>query len=271
MKQRILTALILTPIAIAIILLSPTALFAAIVGLAFLLAAWEWTRLVGIVGVAARAAYVAVAGALMALLWLDRGGESWTITMAVGLAWWLASLAWLRHFSFAASPTPRNRALKLAVGFAVVIPAWVALVEIHGTPPHGQWWTLFALVLVWAADTFAYFTGSRFGRVKLAPRISPGKTIEGAWGALIGGALVAVAGGWWLGERDLALALLVGVGVLTIVFSIVGDLFESLLKRQANVKDSGTLFPGHGGLLDRLDSILAALPVFVVGKEWLGL
>ena len=271
MKQRILTALILTPIAVAIILLSPTALFAAIVGLAFLLAAWEWTRLVGVVALAARILYVAVAAALMALLWLDRNGESGDIALAIGLAWWIISLAWLRHFSFAASPTPRNRALKLAAGFAVVIPAWVALVEIHGKQPDGEWWTLFALVLVWAADTFAYFAGSRFGRVKLAPRISPGKTIEGAWGALIGGALVAVAGGWLLGQRDLVLVLLVGIGVLTIVFSIVGDLFESLLKRQANVKDSGTLFPGHGGLLDRLDSVFAAMPVFAAGMGMIDL
>jgi phosphatidate cytidylyltransferase len=271
MKQRILTALVLAPIAIAIILLAPTALFAAIVALAFLLAAWEWTRLVGVVAPGPRALYVVVAGALMGLLWSSREGDAWAITIALGLAWWLASLVWLRHFSFAASPTPRNRALKLAAGFAVLIPAWVALVDLHRIAPLGQWWTLFALVLVWAADTFAYFTGSRFGRVKLAPRISPGKTIEGAWGALIGGALVAVAGGWLLGERDLALVLLVAVAVLTLVFSIVGDLLESLLKRQANVKDSGTLFPGHGGLLDRLDSVFAAMPVFAAGKAMIDL
>ena len=123
-----------------------------------------------------------------------------------------------------------------------------------------------ALGLVWAADTFAYFAGSRFGRRKLAPRISPGKTVEGAIGAFAGGALVAVAGGWLLDQRGLALVLLVALAVLTLAASIIGDLVESLVKRQANVKDSGALFPGHGGLLDRLDSVFAAMPVFAAGK-----
>ncbi|MBN8482925.1 MAG: phosphatidate cytidylyltransferase, partial [Xanthomonadales bacterium] len=266
MKQRIITALVLTPIAVALILLAPTPLFAVVVGVAFLMALWEWTRLVGLESAGPRAAYVAGAASLLGLLWVFRDGDAWTFTIALGLAWWLVALAWLRHFSFAAAPTRGNRMLKLIAGWVVVVPAWVALLLIHRSEPLGHWWALFALALVWAADTFAYFAGSRFGRTKLAPRISPGKTIEGAWGALAGGALVAMAGGWLLGERGLALALLVGAGLVAIVFSIVGDLFESLLKRQANVKDSGALFPGHGGLLDRLDSVFAAIPVFAAGK-----
>ena len=266
MKQRIITALVLTPIAVALILLAPTPVFGVVVGAAFLMALWEWTRLVGLATTGTRAAYVTGAALLLGLLWAWRDGDAWPITIGLGLAWWLVALAWLRSFSFAASPTRGNHLLKLATGYLVVIPAWVALLAIHRSEPLGHWWTLFALALVWAADTFAYFAGSRFGRTKLAPRISPGKTIEGAWGALAGGAIVAVAGAWLLGDRGLDLALLVGVGLLAIVFSIVGDLFESLLKRQANVKDSGALFPGHGGLLDRLDSVFAAMPVFAAGK-----
>lgn len=266
MKQRILTALVLTPIAIAIILLSPTPAFAVIVGIAFLLALWEWTRLVGLGSMGSRGAAVAFGALVLGGLWFARDGIAWPWLIGLGLAWWFVSLLWLRHFSFAASPTPANRRLKLVVGYVVIVPAWVALMTIHGIEPLGHWWTLFALVLVWAADTFAYFAGSRFGRRKLAPRISPGKTIEGALGAFAGGALVAVIGGWLLGERGMELVLLVGVALLTLAASIVGDLFESLLKRQANVKDSGALFPGHGGLLDRLDSVFAAMPVFVAGK-----
>jgi phosphatidate cytidylyltransferase len=151
-------------------------------------------------------------------------------------------------------------------GLCVLVPAWAALVQLHGEKPNGRLWTLFALVLVWAADTFAYFAGSRFGRNKLAPRISPGKTLEGVWGALIGTALVALIAGWWMQQRGAGLALLVGLAVLCVVFSIIGDLFESLMKRQAGVKDSGSLFPGHGGMLDRLDGVFAALPLFVIGK-----
>lgn len=271
MKQRILTALILIPIAIAIILLLPTPAFAAIVAVVFLMTQWEWTRLIGITTTTVRVASVLIGAMLLAGLWSLRDQDIWWLVIGAGVLWWLLAMLWLRHFSFAASPTPGNRALKLVAGLGIFVPAWAALVEIHAIEPLGRWWTLFALVLIWAADSFAYVTGSRYGRTKLAPRISPGKTIEGAWGALVGAALVALLGGWLFGDRGLALALLLGVAMLTVVFSIVGDLFESLIKRQANVKDSGALFPGHGGLLDRLDSVFAAMPVFAVGKALIDL
>ncbi|MBX3692917.1 MAG: phosphatidate cytidylyltransferase [Luteimonas sp.] len=266
MKQRIITALVLTPIAVAIILLLPTPVFAVIVGTTFLLALWEWTRLVGLESMASRVTAVVAGALLLAGLWYADHAAVWPMVIGLGLVWWLVSLAWLRHFSFAASPSPGNRVLKLVVGYLLIVPAWVALMTIHDLEPLGHWWALFALALVWAADTFAYFAGSRFGRRKLAPRISPGKTVEGAIGAFVGGALVALTGGWLLGERGLGLALLVIVALLTLAASIIGDLFESLAKRQANVKDSGALFPGHGGLLDRLDSVFAAMPVFAAGK-----
>ncbi len=266
MKQRVITALILAPLAIAIVLLLPTAVFAGIILSTWLLALWEWSRLVGVTSVASRALLLVVAAACCAALWTVRDTEWSLIVIGLGCLWWLISLAWLRHFSFAAAPTTGNRALKLFAGLLVTVPAWMALVQLHGDPNHGPVWALFALMLVWAADVSALLVGRRFGRRKLAPRVSPGKTIAGAWGAIAGSALVAAVGGWLLGEHGLALVLLVGVALLAIAFSIVGDLFESLLKRQANVKDSGNLFPGHGGLLDRLDSVFAALPVFVFGK-----
>ena len=193
------------------------------------------------------------------------------MVIGAGVVWWLLSLAWMRHFSFAASPTLGNRAIKLAAGALVLLPAWAALVEIHEQPQAGAIWSLNALALVWAADSLAYFAGSRFGRRKLAPRISPGKTLEGVWGGLLGGGVVAAMGGLWLGERGWPLLLLVGLGLLCVVWSIIGDLFESLMKRQANVKDSGTLFPGHGGMLDRLDGVFAAMPMFAVGKVMIDL
>lgn len=266
MKQRIVTGLILAAIAITFILLSSEPLFAGLLGVVWLLASWEWTRLIGMPSQAARLVAVLVNALLMAGLWSVRGEWPWWAAIAAGMLWWLLSLAWMRHFSFAASPTTGNRLFKLCAGSLVLLPSWVALVEMHNNPELGAVWTLFALVLVWAADSFAYFTGSRFGRNKLAPRISPGKTLEGVWGALAGSGIIAFAGGWWLGERGWPLLLLVGLGLLCVVFSVIGDLFESLMKRQANVKDSGNLFPGHGGLLDRLDGVFAAMPVFVAGK-----
>lgn len=266
MKQRVITALILAPLAIAIVLLLPTAAFASIILLTWLLALWEWSRLAGVTSMASRVALLVVAVACCAALWSVRGTEWSLLVIGIGCLWWLVSIVWLRHFSFAAAPTAGNRVLKLVAGLLVTVPAWMALVQLHGDPDHGPVWALFALMLVWAADVSALLVGRRYGHRKLAPRVSPGKTIAGAWGAMAGAALVAAIGGWLLGEHGLALLLLVGVALLAMLFSIIGDLFESLLKRHANVKDSGNLFPGHGGLLDRLDSVFAALPVFVLGK-----
>ena len=271
MKQRIITALILAPIAIAFILMSSTPIFAGVLLLVWAASMWEWTRLIGMQSASARIGSVIVIVLLMVGLWLVRGEKWWWICIGAGVVWWLIALRWMRSFSFAASPTSRNQAIKLIAGLFVLVPAWTALVEIHGQADLGPAWALFALFIVWSADSFAYFVGSRFGRNKLAPRISPGKTLEGVWGALIGSGLIALIGGWWLGQRDLPLILLIGLGLVCVIWSIIGDLFESLMKRQANVKDSGALFPGHGGLLDRLDGVVAAMPVFVVGKALIDL
>lgn len=271
MKQRILTGLILAPLAIAFVLLSPTSLFAAVLVAVWLVAAWEWAILAGLSSAPARIAVLVVTAACLAGLWLGRGQWAWWAAIVIGAAWWLLAVLWMRHFSFAAAPTPGNRLLKLGAGSVTLLPAWVALIEIHGQGERGPYWALFALMLVWAADTFAYFSGSRFGRTKLAPRISPGKTREGVWGAMAGTIVVAIVGGYWLGQRGVALWLLVGLAVICVVYSILGDLFESLLKRQASLKDSGSLFPGHGGMLDRLDGVFAAMPAFVVGSHLIDL
>jgi phosphatidate cytidylyltransferase len=188
-----------------------------------------------------------------------------------GVAWWLLACVWLRHFAFGAAPTAENRNLKLLAGALVIFPAWVAGVNIHAGESHGHAWVFLAMLLVWAADTGAYFAGRFFGKRKLAPNISPGKTWAGVYGAFVASALVILVGGWLLGVRDARLIGLVVVAIVTVASSIVGDLLESLMKRHASVKDSGALFPGHGGLLDRLDSVFAALPVFALGKLLLGL
>ncbi len=271
MKQRIITAFILATIAITFILLSSTPLFAGVLLLVWAAAMWEWTRLIGMQASISRAASVVVIVLLMAGLWLIRGQTWWWICIGAGVVWWLIALLWMRSYSFAASPTPRNRLIKLIAGLFVLAPAWAALVQIHGQDNLGPAWALFALFIVWTADTFAYFSGRHFGRNKLAPRISPGKTLEGVWGALIGSALIAFIGAWWLGQRDVPLILLIVLALLCVVWSITGDLFESLMKRQANVKDSGALFPGHGGMLDRMDGVVAAMPIFAVGKTLIDL
>lgn len=267
--QRVLTALLLAPLAIAVILLPTTPWFAAICAAVFVAALEEWFRLAGVRSTAARLALLAAAATLFGLLWQVHAGGPGIALLVLGVAWWLLALAWLRHFAFAAAPTAENRLLKLGAGLLVMLPAWIALIALHGQEPHGNWWTLLALVIVWAADIGAYFSGRTFGKRKLAPQISPGKTRAGAYGALLAGLLVCLAGGALLGVRGMPLAGLGLLGIVTVVASIIGDLLESLMKRHAGVKDSGSVFPGHGGLLDRLDSVFAALPVFALGLKLL--
>jgi phosphatidate cytidylyltransferase len=271
LKQRTLTALVLAPLAIALILLAPTAVFALVTGARSLQALWEWTRLAGVASNAARIAVIVLNAALLVLLWTIRDEPLAWYVIGAGVAWWLLSLLWLRHLSYAAAPTRENALLKLLAAEFAVLPAWLALAHLHGEGEHGRNWALLAVVLVWAADTGAYFAGKRFGTTKLAPRISPNKTRAGAYAALLVAGSVAVVAGWMLGSRNVALLALALLALVTVLASILGDLVESLLKRQANVKDSGTLFPGHGGLLDRVDSVFSAVPVFVAGKALIGL
>jgi phosphatidate cytidylyltransferase len=271
LRQRIITALLLLPVALAIILLLPTWLFGIVIGLLLLLAGWEWTALAGLRGTPARAVFLAGIAVALAALWLAHGSSLWPVIIVLGVVWWLVCCLWLRHYAYGAAPTRENIALKLAVGVLLLVPTWIAALDIHGSPDHGHGWTLVAIVIVWAADTGAYFSGRLFGKRKLAPQISPGKTWAGVYGALLFGALFAGLGAWLLDVRGVQLAGMVVLGLLVVAASVVGDLLESLMKRQAQVKDSGTLFPGHGGLLDRMDSVFAALPVFAIGKLLLGL
>ncbi|MBL8296814.1 MAG: CDP-archaeol synthase [Rhodanobacteraceae bacterium] len=271
MKTRTLTALVLAPTAIALILFVPTALFAAVTGAVFLYAIWEWTRLLGLRAQAARGAVVVLHALALIALWFVRGSLAWWGVILAGVAWWSVAPLWLRHFSFGVAPTRENTALKLVIGFLIVVPAWCALLQVHAAAERGPWWALFGLMLVWVADSGAYLAGSRWGRSKLAPRISPGKTWAGVYGALAASALVGIAGSALLGISGAAMVGIFVLAMLTVLASIVGDLFESLIKRHANLKDSGDLFPGHGGMFDRLDSVFAALPVWAAGLALLRL
>ncbi len=271
LKNRVVTSIILTPLAVFLVLLLDSSSVALLTAVLTLCALWEWLRLLGYTDAKVRSALIALHAVAIALLWLWRETFVWWIVICAGIAWWILAIVWLRHFSFAAAPTPENRRLKLIVGILIALPAWAALIGLHLGTDNGHAWALFALVLVWCADTAAYFAGSRFGTTKLAPRISPGKTRMGVYGALIATVGVALLGGWFLNVRGFALIALLGLALLSVIFSIIGDLFESMVKRHANVKDSGTLVPGHGGVLDRLDSVFAALPVFAIGKLLLGL
>ena len=152
---------------------------------------------------------------------------------------------------------------KLLIGLLILLPAWQGLVFIKQLP-LGNWLIMAVMVLVWGADIGAYFSGKAFGKRKLAPQVSPGKSWEGVYGglalSLVITAVVGLVRDWTLGQMILGL-----LGAAIVVFiSVVGDLTESMFKRQSGIKDSSNLLPGHGGVLDRIDSLTAAIPVFAV-------
>ena len=270
---RMLSTAVMAPVAIASVLWLPSRFLAAAVAAVLMIGLWEWTSLAGLRERLPRAAYLLGNAVLIAALaWgARRGLFILELVSVLGAAWWLLVIAWLTRFNFAARDTPFARTVKLLAGTACVVPAWAALCLTHADGVRGPLWTLFALALVWVADSGAYLAGSRWGRHKLAPRISPGKSWEGLFGGLAASLLLAVAATPLLHTGWDALPTLLLLTAVTMLVSVAGDLFESMLKRHAGAKDSSDLIPGHGGVLDRVDSLLAALPVFVVAKGWLGL
>lgn len=275
-RTRVLTALAMTPVAIAGILLLPTPWLVALSAALFLMGLWEWFKLAEIEDSLARTVLLVVNLLLMvALSWGSRtqsGGSLvlFEIAVVIGVLWWLLACLWLKHYQFASDHDTHARAFKLAAGTLAVVPAWCAMALLHASQPNGNRWLLVALAIVWAGDTGAYFVGRAMGRTKLAPRVSPNKTVEGLLGGMFCALVAAVAFGWFAGVEREHLLLLGIAALLTFAASVVGDLFESLLKRHVGVKDSGDLLPGHGGILDRIDAVLAALPVFALCKLWLG-
>jgi phosphatidate cytidylyltransferase len=275
-RTRVLAALILTPVAIAAILLLPTPWLVALAAVVFLVGLWEWFRLADIDDTLARTALLVVNMALMvAIVWGSRTSSGFNyvllqIMTVIGVIWWLLAMLWLKHFDFASDHATHARVFKLAAGTLAIVPAWCALGWLHGSDPGGHRWLFVALAIVWAADTGAYFAGRHYGKRKLAPRISPNKTVEGVLGGLACGLLVALVFAPFAGATLAQLPLVGLVALVAVGFSVVGDLFESLLKRHVGAKDSGDLIPGHGGVLDRIDGVVAALPVFALGKAWLG-
>jgi len=283
-RTRVAAALVLTPIAIAAVLLLPTPWLAALAAILFLAGLWEWFRLAEIDDTLARSVLLVANLALMvAIVWGSRtpdGGMSFVLlklATVIGVIWWLLATAWLRAFDFASDHDTHARVFKLAAGTLAVVPAWCALAWLHAEPSPtqhfpaiGHRWLFVALAIVWSADSAAYFAGRHFGKHKLSPRISPNKTVEGLAGGVVAGVVVAVGFAPLADATPAQLPAVALAAFFAVLASVVGDLFESLLKRHVGAKDSGDLIPGHGGILDRIDGVLAALPVFALAKAWLG-
>lgn len=270
LRTRILTAAIVLPLVVASIVWLPTAAVAALFAGLLAVAAWEWGGLIAVTEGHARAVLAVVSVPVLAACWYP----AWRVAIG-GFLLPLAVLGWLLAI-VAIIRFPRGwdisitwPALGAALGLFVLAAPFTALVTLHAGG-RGAALVLLLFVLIWAADTGAYFAGHAWGRTPLAARVSPGKSREGAYGGVALALLAAGLGGWLLGYAGAQWLAFVLLGGVTAILSIVGDLTISMFKRQAGVKDSGNLFPGHGGVLDRLDSLFAAAPLFVLGVEWIG-
>jgi phosphatidate cytidylyltransferase len=274
LKERVVTAVVLLGGLLAALFLLPQLAWLGLVALVCGAAAWEWAALNGLQGWR-RPGFAALCGASCLVLGLLAGlgaeaatpaGALFAIYLASAMFWIVLVPNWLRHKWRIA----RTSAV-VVIGLVVLLAPALALAHLRQLDP---WLLLGAMALVWVADIAAYFVGRAFGRHKLAPQISPGKTWEGAAGAVVGVLVVGVTM-FVLGRpAHMSLQGLLVVAPLLVVLtamSIAGDLFESLLKRQAGMKDSGTLLPGHGGILDRIDSLTSTLPLVGLIALWLAL
>jgi len=251
LQKRVLTASILIPLVIISIFFLPAKVFIFISLFIFLLAAWEWTRLAGFETNIKRS--FALLGMCVLFFALSFGFIP-LIYQVIGI-WSFASLAVL--FYPRGTGIYGSKVLSLIIGALILFPAWAALTALQWDPKF----LLYVMVLIWGVDTGAYFVGRCYGKHKLAALVSPGKTWEGVLGGLVVSLCIAASAFFFLNPKISLFPWLI-LSLITAVFSIIGDLFESLFKRLRNVKDSGTLLPGHGGILDRIDSLIAAMPIF---------
>ena len=264
LKARIATALLLAALVIVVLLFLPPIVAGVLIGMAVFAAGWEWASFARLTSKAARFAYatgvvLVLAGAEV----LSRDPARLELLLRVAAAWWLVAFVWLAVRAQSGGPLAAG-----VVGFFVLVPAGLGLAHLVALQPHGQLLLLYMLVLIAAADVGAYFGGRAFGRLRLAPHVSPGKTWEGFASGMLAAAAIGAAGAllfevpfWpWLFLCE-----------LVALVSVVGDLTESMFKRHVGLKDSGSLLPGHGGVLDRIDSLTAAAPTFLLGLMALGL
>jgi len=272
LKLRIITAAILLSTFLVVLFLLPFFVFVVFVTVVVLIGAWEWANLSGFESSLQRLLYALVTASLMVSvgIYVDMAGSIKTSElmdlnlvrniMLVAGAWWAVALLWVQGYPSSAVLWG-NRWVRSFMGWLVLLPMWLAVIYLDQLP-KGPWLTLLLLLTVVVADTGAYFFGRAFGKRKLAVNVSPGKSWEGFWGGLFCCALLAMLVAVYTGsERWLVLIIIL---LVTSLSSVLGDLMESMVKRYRNIKDSGRILPGHGGVMDRIDSITAAAPIFVL-------
>ncbi len=265
-KARLLSGSILGLMILLIVILAPNQWFALACCVLFGIAAWEWARLTSQSEPIAKVSYLGATIALFGLLWSLRNQSVSGLWLGMAVVFWAALSLFLRRYHRDESTGPRWQWSLALAGLIVIPAAWLAFVKLHAIH-YG--WLLYVLILAASADSFAFLIGKLMGRHKLAPELSPGKTLEGFMGGMMAVFLLSLLTAWWVGFSGSTLLVFVLLSLITGLLSVEGDLFESLIKREAGVKDSGTILPGHGGILDRFDSHLAAAPLFYLGLHWM--
>jgi len=264
--KRTLTASIIVPIVVfGILSLTPTG-FALAIGLILIISSWEYCNLIQIKHFAGKVLFTSLI--LIVTYFLNSVSSNLTVVLYAGAVWWLIALIWVVMFPKGSNMLRKTLIVRLSNGLFIFVPMATALMALH---IQDKTLVLFLLVLIWAADIGAYFTGKFFGKNKLCPRVSPGKTLEGVYGG-IGLAQIVAITYVYISTQTLLLNdfLIFSFLALSIsLVSVLGDLFESVLKRIAEVKDSGNILPGHGGMLDRLDSLTSSAPIFFILFEFL--
>lgn len=288
--QRIITALILVPLVVLAVFQLPSEYFSLLIGVITLLAAWEWTNLIGIHSPVKRGLFLVAL--ILPMLWLHfwtqflelaaqlldwpdvrdfSGVLEWLVVVPV--LFWILVMILIRNTPTGVLNLKLKTRYKALIGWLVLLAVWLFLTRLRAF--YGSEMTLYFLALIWVADIAAYFAGKKFGKTKLSPEISPGKTVQGMYGAFIAGAVWAAAFIGYYGYSDgfiwMRIIDFMLLSVLTVLISIYGDLFFSAVKRQRGVKDTGSILPGHGGILDRIDSLIAATPFFYAGIVVIGL
>ncbi len=277
LKHRIITALWLIPLVLGAIFFFPVEYFSWALIAVFLIAAKEWGRIIDKRCTTTQWSFTVTIGILLVALnilvpthgiW-SKGGlhPVYLAILIIGTCWWLVSFLLVLTFPKSSAVWGKSHMLKSMFGQLTLIPCFVALVALkainqESMPYYGGSLVFLVMLTVWAADSGAYFAGKALGKHKLMPNVSPAKTIEGLVGGLVM-TMVVVAGVMCVSPEQ-ELGLVIGVTLFVAIVSAIGDLSESMFKRVADIKDSGTILPGHGGVLDRIDSLTAALPVFTL-------
>ena len=264
LKQRVITAIILASVIISAVIFLPTQMFAILLAVIICVAAWEWAACAGFNAMPQKIVYVSLIllCLIACLIFLQK---QWILLIiACGLIWWLIAMFLVTRYQMNKNINLTSSTIKAMIGVIILVPAWLSLILIHLKTSGGSL-MIFLFFLIWLADSAAYFSGRRFGSKKLASNVSPGKSWEGVYGALLVSLLFGASYAFFTDMKFMVAVNFILLALFTASFSILGDLVESMFKRMAGVKDSSNILPGHGGVLDRIDSLTSAAPVFFAG------